>query len=113
MKITTTFSLPSPILQYFNFNLLATPLPTDNSKRLLKIFIWIIQKHMKRAKSNPKKLEKCKKYMDEFKELYEQAKKKENIETETTNKTQEPFYRIEGLSRSNQEIFDRLRYKQL
>lgn len=110
-EIKTT--LPPEIQQSFNSELLRTPCEFgDNLKRLMEIYIYIQMKLLKKAKYNPRWMEKCLKLQEEFIELYGRIQeKKKDTEGKAKNKTQEPFYYINGLDKGCQKIFDRLRNK--
>jgi hypothetical protein len=113
MTIKTTCVIPPPIIEYFSHALLSMPAKLcDDSESLWRIYTYIKIKLMHKANYRPEWKAKCERLEQEFLKLYERAKTKEkNIKAETGYKTKEPFYRIDVSNRSNQNVFEGLRYK--
>lgn len=111
--ITTISSLPPDIQKHFNPELLSlNPRCCDNSQTLYEIYIFIKEKLMKRAKSNPIRWEYCLKLEKEFLELYERAKiKEEELKEEKYHRTKEPYYCINLSDKRYEQIFIRLKFK--
>lgn len=102
----TKMILPK-ILQYFDSNLLSFPCPKfrEDSETLWQSWIYIESLWKKLDKCLIKK-SKCEKLKKQFMELYEQAKIKEKErETEKKHPTQMPFYRIDSVSKKDDEVF--------
>ena len=113
MKITTKSVLPPPIVQYYDRVLLSKPyISGDCCARLMRIFRWIEGKLAKKISSCPKRRARYLKLEEEFLELYERAKtKEEELEAKGENPTKVPFYRIRGIDKRHERVFDRLRFK--
>jgi len=106
--------LPPPILQYFNNLLLSRPMPKfyDDSETLWKIYQYIKSKLFKKAKNCPRRMEKLLILEQQFLEEYGIAKaKEEDIKAKTGKPAKGPFYYIGCITRKNEKIFSRIRFK--
>ncbi len=114
MKTKSVTILPPAIINYFSCILLQKPFTSgDSSDKLYEIYKYIEMWLMPKCKNLPLKKEKCQLLIQQFKELHEQAKKKEELKKEEQNKTKMPFYRTKCSKRCNEAIFDRLRFKRV
>lgn len=107
MKIITNATIPPQIVQYYNRLLLTEPTCKfcDDSETLNKIFDYIIKNLSHKFTSKHLKL------IEEFKELYERAKIKENELEEKTGKANKgPFYYFKGSHRNYKTVLARLKY---
>lgn len=112
--ITTTDSIPPPILQYFSSMLLSNPTPIlrDSAKDLWAIYQYFVKKLQKKFKNLPQKKAICEPLEQEFLKLYERIQEKEEeLKGQTKHRTQRPFYSFTGSSRNGERIFERLRFK--
>jgi hypothetical protein len=109
MDIETTFTFPPPIHQEFSRGLLCAPWP-KYSDRLWKYYQHVKTKLMKRAEYSPQKKKKCLELEQEFLELYEQAKvKEEKSQTAFRNKAEGPFYYPRFSSKGDKRLYWGLR----
>ena len=111
--ITTISILPPVISQAFDSKLLTNPARLRNDETdLWRIFEFIEKKLAKKLRGTPGEKIKYEALKQEFLNLYGQIKaKKENKEAVPENQTEEPFYFFMCVSRSDDEILTRLRYK--
>lgn len=95
--ITTIANIPPMVCQYFNSNLLRTPL-SITPEYYDREFKEILEKAYR--KYNTKcigKMDQIKKVAEEFDELYERKKiEEENYETERKNKKKKPTFSVTG-----------------
>ena len=115
-NITHINTLTPGIRQYFNADLLSTPMINfgENSQVLLKI--WnIIKKKMIKILSyriSDSEFDRLIKMEKEFKEKYEWiTKKEEELKAEKRHRTQKPFYYFTMPSKRDGLIYKRLKYK--
>ena len=110
MITITTNTIPPEIIQYFNSKLLCYPMPKgDCCERLWRIYQWIISHLRPKDLINAKRKKKIDDLIEEFLELYERTKaKEEEREREETHFTQGLFYHIEFINRSHKDLFDGL-----
>lgn len=109
----TVTSLPPFILQAFDRKLLSHPIWRFNVEELKKIADWLLEKiQSNQFKKFPNTIVNLRKKHQEFMELYERAKKKEDeVKEEKGNKTQLPFYRLRHSNRDDQRLFEKLERK--
>lgn len=109
MKITT---LPPEVRQHFDALLLSTPLPEfrDNLKLIWRMYLFIKQKLMKKANYNENTKKRAERLEQEFLELYERAKtKEEKLGEKAENEAKGLFYHINLPNRGFENIFWGLR----
>lgn len=114
MKVTTTCSIPPPILQCFNACLLSTPAPLlrESSKDLWRVYQYIVNKLQKKCKNLPKKKALFEQLQREFLELYERIKEKEkDLKTDTKHPTQRYFYHFSSPNRNDEKVFRGLMFR--
>jgi hypothetical protein len=114
--IITIENLPPQLIQNFSFGLSNTPIPKFNQDEedIWKIWLYIEKKLWNKLKKTPVRKRQCEELKQKLLKTYERIKtKKKNGETKDKNKTEEPFYRLECSSRSNQEILFRLRQRSI
>lgn len=112
--IITIENLPPQLIQNFSFGLSNTPIPKFNQDEtdIWEIWLYIEKKLWPKLDKFPHIKKQCEVIKKEFLDTYERIKaKKENGQAKEKNKTQDPFYRLECSSRSNQEILFRLRQR--
>lgn len=108
--IKTTLS-PPQIRQHLDPLLLSMPTPDfrESTKTLDEIYRNILKRW---HKIKPWHIAEAERLKTEFLELYERAKTKEiERKKEKDHKTQEPFYRIECLTKDEREILFRFRFR--
>lgn len=110
----TTRVIPPNIMQKFSSDLLALPMPKfrNTKEDLWMIYIHIVKKLIVKSRYNARWHEKCMQLEQEFLEIYERIKKKEeDLEREKKDTAKKPFYYITMPSKGQSDLFRRLGYR--
>lgn len=106
--------LSPEITQILDKNLLSKPTIKfyDDCERIWKIFQYIERKLKKKCKNHPEMLQKYLKLQQEFMELYERAKTKEDeYEKKKGKPFGQPFHYFKYTDKRYKEIYSGLRFK--
>lgn len=106
----TTIIIPPEIQQYFNKNILSYPIAKFSSKNLLVIANLILKKlHRNEFRKFPNTVKKLKDLHQNFMELYERIKtKEEQIDPKAQVKANSMFYRPRFADRNKQRLLEGL-----
>lgn len=111
MKTITT--LP-PIEQYFNYHLLENPFDDSlrfDSRRLFAWYKFYLRKLQRKSYHSDIRRKKCELLEQEFLQLYERIKiKEEELEEKTKHITKRPFFYITYSDYRSKKLYDRFRF---
>ncbi len=104
--------IPPEIISMFDKNLLSKPMPKfgEDSEDLLKMWLYIERRLKKKTRRSPQCYEQFMKLENQFKDLYERVKaKEEDLKAEAKNHFPRPFNYFDSSYRRHPKILDRLR----